>query len=113
MIVEVMRAKIHRIEVTAANLHYAGSIGLDEALIEASGLVENERVQVLDIENGERFETYVIRSERGSGEVSLNGPSARRVQIGDTVLVVAYGYLPVEEAQQHKPTVIYPQNNRV
>lgn len=113
MVVEVLRAKLHRINVTNANLHYVGSIGLDPDLIEAAGLLENERVQVLNIENGERFDTYVMRGEKGTGEVSLNGPAARRVQMGDTIIVVAYGFLPIEEARQHKPTVIFPENNYV
>lgn len=113
MIVEVLRSKIHRVSVTGANLHYIGSIGLDPNLIEAAGLLEHERVQVLNIENGERFDTYVMKAERDSGEVSLNGPAARRVQLGDTIIVVAYGHLPIEEAREHTPTVIFPENNKV
>lgn len=113
MVVEVLRAKIHRVSVTNANLHYVGSIGLDPDLIDAAGLLEHERVQVLNIENGERFDTYVMKGERGSGEVSLNGPAARKVQLGDTVIVVAYGHLPIEEASHHEPTVIFPENNKV
>ncbi len=113
MIVEVLRAKIHRVSVTGANLHYIGSIGLDPNLIEAAGLLEHERVQVLNIENGERFDTYVMKAGKDSGEVSLNGPAARRVQLGDTIIVVAYGYLPIEEAREHTPTVIFPENNKV
>lgn len=108
-----MRAKIHRVAVTGANLHYEGSIGLDQELIEAAGLLEHERVQVLNIENGERFDTYVIKGARNTGEVTLNGPAARLVQVGDTILVVAYGYLPIEEARLHQPTVIFPEDNRL
>ncbi len=113
MVVEVLRAKIHRVSVTNANLHYIGSIGLDPNLIEAAGMLENERVQVLNIDNGERFDTYVMKGTRHSGEVSLNGPAARRVQLGDTIIIVAYGFLPLEEAQSHQPTVIFPENNQV
>ncbi|MCB9168943.1 MAG: aspartate 1-decarboxylase [Flavobacteriales bacterium] len=108
MTIEVLRAKIHRITVTQAELNYIGSIQLDEDLIDAAGLVEGEKVQVLDINNGERLETYVIRGERGSGLVSLNGPAARKVQVGDVVIVAAYGRMLLDEARSFRPTIIFP-----
>jgi len=108
MTIEVMRAKIHRVTVTQAALNYIGSIQIDEDLIDAAGLVEGEKVQVVNINNGERLETYVIKGERGSGIVSLNGPAARKAQVGDIVIVIAYGRLPVEEARGFRPTVVFP-----
>ena len=108
MTIEVMRAKIHRVTVTQAALNYIGSIQIDEDLIDAAGLVEGEKVQVVNINNGERLETYVIKGERGSGIVSLNGPAARKAQVGDIVIVIAYGRLPVEEARAFRPTVVFP-----
>lgn len=108
MTIEVMRAKIHRVTVTQAALNYIGSIQIDEDLIDAAGLVEGEKVQVVNINNGERLETYVIKGERGSGIVSLNGPAARKAQVGDIVIVIAYGRLPVAEARGFRPTVVFP-----
>ena len=108
MLINVMRAKLHRLTVTQADLNYIGSISLDPDLIEAAGLVEGERVQIVNINNGERIETYVITGERGTGQVCLNGPAARRVQPGDVVIVIAYGMMTVEEAQTFKPTVLFP-----
>lgn len=106
--IEVMRAKIHRVSITQAALHYIGSIQIDEDLIDAAGLVEGEKVQVVNINNGERLETYIIKGERGSGIVSMNGPAARKAQVGDVVIVVAYGAMPLEEARSFRPTVIFP-----
>ena len=106
--IEVMRAKIHRVTITQAALNYIGSIQLDEDLIDAAGMVEGEKVQVLNINNGERLETYIIKGERGSGMVSLNGPAARKAQVGDVVIVVAYGSMPLEEARDFRPTVVFP-----
>lgn len=115
MLINVMRAKLHRLTVTQADLNYIGSISLDPDLIEAAGLVEGERVQIVNINNGERIETYVITGERGTGQVCLNGPAARRVQPGDVVIVIAYGMMTVEEAKMFKPTVLFPdtETNRL
>ncbi|MCB0764518.1 MAG: aspartate 1-decarboxylase [Flavobacteriales bacterium] len=108
MTIEVMRAKLHRITVTGAELDYIGSITLDEDLIEASGLVEGEKVQVLNVNNGERLETYVIKGERGSGIVCLNGPAAHKVSVGDIVIVVGYARMSLEDAKVFRPTVVFP-----
>ena len=115
MLINVMRAKLHRLTVTQADLNYIGSISLDPDLIEAAGLVEGERVQIVNINNGERIETYVIEGERGTGQVCLNGPAARRVQPGDVIIVIAYALLTPEEAQGFKPTVLFPdtETNRL
>ncbi len=108
MTIEVLRAKIHRITVTEANVDYIGSITLDEDLIDASGLVEGEKVTVLDISNGERLDTYVIKGERGSGQVCMNGPAALRVKVGDVVIVLSYARMTVEEARAFRPTIVFP-----
>ena len=115
MLINVMRAKLHRLTVTQADLNYIGSISLDPDLIEAAGLYEGERVQIVNINNGERIETYVIEGERGTGQVCLNGPAARRVQPGDVIIVIAYALLTPEEAQGFKPTVLFPdtETNRL
>ena len=109
MLIQLMRSKIHRLTVTQADLNYIGSISLDPDLIEAAGLYEGERVQIVNINNGERIETYVIEGERGTGQVCLNGPAARRVQPGDVIIVIAYALLTPEEAQGFKPTVLFPE----
>lgn len=108
MEIQVLKSKIHRARVTQAELHYVGSITLDEDLMEASNLIENELVQVLNIANGERFETYVIKGARGSGTVCLNGPAARKVQVGDIVIVVSYAVMDFEEAKTFKPSLVFP-----
>ena len=108
MLVTLMRSKLHRLTVTQANLNYIGSITLDPDLLDAAGLYEGEKVQIVNINNGERIETYVITGERGTGQVCLNGPAARRVQPGDVVIVIAYGMMSVEEAQTFKPTILFP-----
>ncbi len=115
MLINVMRAKLHRLTVTQADLNYIGSISLDPDLIEAADLVEGEKVQIVNINNGERIETYVITGERGTGQVCLNGPAARRVQPGDVVIMIAYGMMTVEEAKAFKPTVLFPdtETNRL
>ena len=105
----MMRAKLHRLTITEANLNYIGSITLDPDLIEAAGLLDGERVQIVNVNNGERLETYIITGERGSGEVCLNGPAARRVQVGDVIIVIAYGMMELEEARSFKPTVLFPE----
>ena len=108
MRIVVMRSKLHRITVTEADLNYIGSITLDPELIEAAELVIGEKVQIVNCNNGERIETYVIDGQRGSGQVCLNGPAARRCQPGDVVIVIAYGFLDIEEARSFKPTVVFP-----
>ena len=114
MLIEVLKSKIHRVIVTQAELNYVGSITIDEDLIDAANLVENEKVQIVNINNGERFETYVIKGERGSGVVCLNGPAARKVQVGDIVIVISYCQIDFLEAKTHQPTLIFPdQNNRL
>jgi aspartate 1-decarboxylase len=108
MMIEIMKSKIHRVTVTQANLHYIGSITLDEDLMNAANLIANEKVQVLNISNGERIETYVITGERGSGTVCLNGPAAYKFQPKDIVIVISYAHMDFEEAKSFKPHVIFP-----
>lgn len=108
MLVQVFKSKIHRVHVTDAELNYIGSITLDADLIEAAGIIVGERVQIVNINNGERFETYVIKGERGSGEVCLNGPAARRVAKGDVIIIIAYAFMSVEEAQTFQPKMVFP-----
>ncbi|MBO7224294.1 MAG: aspartate 1-decarboxylase [Bacteroidales bacterium] len=113
MQIEVVKSKIHRVAVTQADLNYIGSITIDEDLMDAANIIENERVHIYNINNGERFETYVIKGERGSGTLCLNGAAARLVQKGDLVIIVSYATMDFEEAKNWKPTVIFPQNNKV
>lgn len=115
MLVEVLKSKIHRATVTEANLNYIGSITLDEDLMDAAGIIANEKVHVVNNNNGARFSTYVIRGERGSGVVCLNGAAARLVQPGDIVIIMAYAMMEFEEAKTFKPKVIFPQgkNNKL
>ncbi len=108
MLIQVLKSKIHRVTVTAANLNYIGSITIDSALMEAAGICEGERVFIVDNNNGERFDTYVIAGERGSGEICLNGAAARRVQPGDVVIIMSYALLTPDEAATFKPRVIFP-----
>jgi aspartate 1-decarboxylase len=108
MFVELMKSKIHRVKVTEADLNYVGSIGIDESLMLAADLLENEKVHVLNVNNGERFETYVIKMPKGSGAITVNGAAARKVHVGDILLVVAYGMMTREEAATFKPIVIFP-----
>ena len=110
MQIEVLKSKIHRVTVTQADLNYIGSISIDEELMLASNIIEGEKVQVLNISNGERLETYVIKGVKGSGQVSLNGPAARKCVPGDIVIVVSYCTLDFEEAKTFKPTVIFPDS---
>lgn len=111
MVISVLKSKIHRAKLTQTELHYVGSITIAEDLMEAANLIENEKVQVLNVNNGERLETYVIRGERNSGTVCLNGPAARLAVVGDVVIIVSYCQLPFDDAKMHKPTIIYPDNN--
>jgi aspartate 1-decarboxylase len=108
MYIEVLKSKIHRVSVTSANLNYVGSIAIDEDLMDAANIIAGERVQVVNINNGERFDTYVIRSERGSGEICMNGPAARKVVVGDIILIVSYALMDFEEAKTYKPKIIFP-----
>ncbi|HAP70900.1 MAG: aspartate 1-decarboxylase [Halieaceae bacterium] len=111
MQIEVVKSKIHRIQVTGAELDYIGSVTLDEDLMDAAGLVQGERVYIVNVNNGERFDTYIITGARGSGEVTLNGPAARRVQQGDIIIIIAYASMSVEEAKSFKPTIIFPNES--
>ena len=114
MTIQVLKSKIHRARVTEAQLNYVGSITIDESLMNAANLIENEVVQVLNINNGERFETYVIKGKKDSGIICLNGPAARLVQVDDLVIVVSYASMEFEKAKKFKPTVIFPDsNNRI
>ena len=114
MQIEVMKSKIHCATVTEANLHYTGSITIDEDLMDAANLIAGEKVQVLDNDNGERFETYIIKGERGSGCICLNGAAARKVLPGDTVIVISYALMDFEEAKTFTPSVIFPkEGNRL
>ncbi|MBZ0207332.1 MAG: aspartate 1-decarboxylase [Flavobacteriales bacterium] len=108
MTIEVLRAKLHRITITEANVNYVGSITLDRDLVDAVGLVEGEKVHVLNVNNGNRLITYVILGERGSGQVCLNGPAALQASVGEVVIVVAYAHMTVEEARSFSPTVVFP-----
>ena len=108
MKIEVLKSKIHRVRVTGAELNYIGSITIDEDLLKASNIIPGEKVQVVNINNGERLETYVIPGKAGSGEITLNGPAARKVQKGDIVIIIAYAWMDVEEAKTFQPTIIFP-----
>jgi aspartate 1-decarboxylase len=108
MQIEVVKSKIHRVTVTGADLNYIGSITLDEALMEASNIIEGEKVSIVNINNGERFETYAIVGNRNSGDIILNGPAARKVQKGDIIIIISYGILDFEEAKKFKPSLVFP-----
>ena len=108
MTIEVLKSKIHRVTVTQANLNYVGSITIDEALLEAANIIEGETVQIVDVNNGERLETYVIKGERGRGDICLNGAAARKVAVGDTVIIISYARRDFEEAKTFRPWVIFP-----
>lgn len=108
MKIEVLKSKIHRVKVTGADLDYIGSITIDTDLMEASNLIEGEKVTIVNVNNGERFETYVIPGTKGSGDIVLNGPAARKVQKGDIIIIISYAWLDFEEAKTFKPTVIFP-----
>lgn len=111
MMIEVLKSKIHCVTVTEANLNYMGSITIDEDLMNAANMIEGEKVQVVDNNNGERFETYIIKGERGSGCICLNGAAARKVTVGDTIIIMSYALMDFEEAKKFQPTVIFPKNN--
>jgi aspartate 1-decarboxylase len=111
MIIEVLKSKLHRVRVTQAELNYVGSITIDEDLIEAANIIPNEKVQIVNNNNGARFETYVIKGERGSGIVCLNGAAARLAQVGDVVIIMSYAYMEQDEARAYQPILIFPDND--
>lgn len=111
--IEVLKSKLHCVHVTEANLNYMGSITIDEDLMDAANMIAGEKVQVLDNNNGERFETYIIKGERGSGCICLNGAAARRVQVGDTIIIISYALMDFEEAKTFQPTIVFPCDNKV
>ena len=109
MQIEVLKSKIHRAVVTEANLNYVGSITIDEDLIDAANIIENEKVQVVNVNNGERLETYVIRGKRGSGICCLNGPAARKGMVGDVIVIIAYASMDFDQAKKFKPWIVFPK----
>ncbi len=108
MLVEVLKSKIHRVSVTEADLNYIGSITIDPDLLEAANMIEGEKVQIVNINNGERIETYTIAGERGAGGICLNGPAARRVAVGDIIIIISYAHLDFEEAKTFQPSLVFP-----
>ena len=111
MQIQLLKSKIHRAKITQTELHYVGSITIDEDLMEAANILENEKVQVVNINNGERLETYVIKGERGSGTICLNGPAARKAAVGDILIVISYAMMEFEAAKQFKPTLVFPDSD--
>ncbi len=111
MNIEVVKSKIHKVSITEANLQYVGSITIDEDLMNAANIIENEKVQIVNINNGERLETYVIKGERGSGVICLNGPAARKVQLGDVIIIISYATMEFEEAKTFKPQFVFPDTS--
>lgn len=111
MQIEVVKSKIHQAKVTGADLHYVGSITIDEALMKAANIVSGEKVQIVNLNNGERLETYVIKGLANSGEICLNGPAARKVQKGDIIIIISYGLLDFEAAKSFSPTIIFPNSD--
>ena len=108
MKIEVLKSKIHRVTVTEADLNYIGSITIDPLLMEAANMIEGEKVQIVNINNGERLETYIITGKKGSGNICLNGPAARRVAVGDVIIIISYAIMDFEEAKRFKPTLLFP-----
>lgn len=108
MSIEVLKSKIHRVSVTQANLDYVGSITIDEDLMDAANMIEGEKVAIMDNNNGERFETYIIKGERGSGSICLNGAAARKVAVGDVIIIVSFAHMDFEDAKTFKPSIIFP-----
>jgi len=111
MKIEVLKSKIHRVKITEADLNYIGSITIDEDLMDAANMIEGEKVAIVNINNGERLETYIIKGKRGSGTICLNGPAARKCQKGDIVIVISYASMDFEEAKTFKPTIVFPDEN--
>src|SRR5246500_2480540 len=108
MIIEVLKSKLHRVRVTQAELNYVGSITIDEDLLDAANIIPNEKVQIVNNNNGARFETYTIRGERGTGTICLNGATARLAQVGDIVIIMSYAYMEMDEARDYKPILVFP-----
>lgn len=113
MLIEVLKSKLHCVQITEANLNYIGSVTIDEDLLDAANMIAGEKVQIVNNNNGERFETYIIKGERGSGCICLNGAAARKCLVGDTVIIISYALMDFEEAKTFRPTVVFPKNNRV
>ena len=113
MLIEVLKSKIHRVTVSEADLDYIGSITIDEELMDAAGIIENEKVEIYNITNGERFATYAIRGERGTGVIGINGAAAHKAMVGHLLIIAAYAQMSPEEAKEWHPTVIFPKNNRL
>ena len=113
MEIEVLKSKIHRVTVTNCDLNYIGSITIDESLLDAANMIPGEKVQVVNINNGERLETYIIKGKKGSGEITLNGPAARKVQKGDKVIIISYARMSVSDAKTFNPTLIFPNNDNI
>ena len=111
MFIEVLKSKLHRVQVTGADLNYIGSITIDADLMDAANIIQGEKVTIVNVNNGERLETYVIKGPRGSGQVTMNGPAARRVQKGDIIIVISYASMEFEEAKLYKPSIIFPNEN--
>ncbi|WP_017733268.1 aspartate 1-decarboxylase [Nafulsella turpanensis] len=111
MFIQVLKSKLHRVKITQAELHYVGSITIDEDLMDAARLIEGEKVQIVNVNNGERLETYVIKGERGSGMICMNGPAARKVQVGDIIIIISYAMMALEEAKKYTPAVVFPDES--
>jgi aspartate 1-decarboxylase len=111
MLIEIVKSKIHNVSVTETNLKYIGSITIDEDLMNAANIVENEKVQIVNNNNGERLDTYVIKGKKGSGEICLNGGAARKAMVGDVIIIISYAFLDVEEAKLFKPSIVFPDTN--
>jgi len=109
MQIEILKSKIHRAVITEANLNYVGSLTIDEGLMEAANFIENEKIQVVNVNNGERIETYIIKGKRGSGVICLNGPAARKGAVGDVVVIISYAQMDFEAAKSFKPTIVFPK----
>ncbi len=109
MQIQVFKSKLHRVTVTEADLHYIGSVTIDEDLMDAAGFIEHEKVQIVNVNNGERLETYIIKGKRGSGQICLNGPAARKVEVGDIIIIISYALMDFEAAKTFKPTVVFPK----
>jgi aspartate 1-decarboxylase len=111
MQIQILKSKLHRVKVTQAELHYVGSITIDEDLMDAANMIEHEKVQIVNVNNGERFETYIIKGARKSGTICLNGPAARKAQVGDIIIVISYATMDFEEAKKWKPSLVFPDGN--
>jgi aspartate 1-decarboxylase len=109
MVIEILKSKVHRVAITEANLNYVGSLTLDEDIMDAANMIENEKVQIVNVNNGSRIETYLIKGRRGSGTCCLNGPAARKGAVGDIVIVISYAQLDFEQAKRFKPAIVFPK----